>query len=167
MHKIMKAIQLAWLVTFFLGVPAGLTIALFSEKPSGLSSGVIIFFVLSTFLTSFENVFLKHQEYHVFSQIFKMLLSIYIAIVGFAAIYKQEGLISGGTVVHDASSSLYFSVVTWTTLGYGDFQPTESVRWLAALEALLGTLFIPLFLASILFIFQLIQSHNQASKGTQ
>ncbi|WP_350338028.1 ion channel [Sessilibacter corallicola] len=96
-----------------------------------------------------------------------MLVSIYIAIVGFAAVYKQKGLVSGSDVIHDASTAFYFSVVTWTTLGYGDFQPTESIRWLAALEALLGTLFIPLFLASIIFILQSTQSHNQVSKETK
>lgn len=46
--------------------------------------------------------------------------------------------------------SAYFSVVTITTLGYGDIAPqTESARILAALEALLGILTIGFFLNSV------------------
>lgn len=37
--------------------------------------------------------------------------------------------------------SLYFSVVTFATLGYGDIQPIGTVaRFLAGIEALLGAL---------------------------
>ena len=35
-------------------------------------------------------------------------------------------------------TSIYFSIVTWTTLGYGDFRPVESMRIVAACEAILG-----------------------------
>ena len=36
--------------------------------------------------------------------------------------------------------ALYFSTVTITTVGYGDFVPLGVNRWLAALEAFLGML---------------------------
>ena len=46
--------------------------------------------------------------------------------------------------------SVYFSVVTITTLGYGDIAPqTESARVFASLEALLGIVTIGLFLNAI------------------
>jgi hypothetical protein len=46
--------------------------------------------------------------------------------------------------------SLYFSVVTITTLGYGDITPqTESARILTALEACLGIVTIGLFLNAV------------------
>jgi len=42
-------------------------------------------------------------------------------------------------------SSLYFSVVTFTTLGYGDFTPVGVSRALAAIEAFTGSFTIALF----------------------
>lgn len=46
-----------------------------------------------------------------------------------------------GTASH-FSDSLYFSIVTWTTLGYGDYQPHVALRLLAAFQAVLGYLYL-------------------------
>src|SRR5690554_7474421 len=42
-----------------------------------------------------------------------------------------------GVIIGDFITSLYFSIVTWTTLGYGDLKPTDELRLLASLEALM------------------------------
>ena len=58
--------------------------------------------------------------------------------------YGVEGVDDKGkiiTIENDMWTSLYFSIVTWTTLGYGDFKPTVDLRLVAALEALLGYLY--------------------------
>ncbi len=39
------------------------------------------------------------------------------------------------------SAGVYFSAVTFSTVGYGDFQPTPRMRLIAALEAVFGFLF--------------------------
>ena len=67
-----------------------------------------------------------------------------LLIGNFAAIYAGHGLID--PVVQDGQSSpimrgIYFSTVTWTTLGYGDVQPKPDIRLIAALEALLGYIY--------------------------
>lgn len=43
------------------------------------------------------------------------------------------------------ASSLYFSVVTFTTLGYGDFYPVGPMRFVAAGESFLGAALLALF----------------------
>ncbi len=42
----------------------------------------------------------------------------------------------------DYLEALYFSMVTWSTLGYGDLQPNNLNRFFAAFEALLGYLYL-------------------------
>ena len=71
-------------------------------------------------------------------------------ILTFSAIYRGFGVLSGEHHVFPSfSASLYFSTVTWTTLGYGDFQPTEQLQLLAAGQAGLGYLFLGLIVAII------------------
>jgi hypothetical protein len=48
------------------------------------------------------------------------------------------------------SDCLYFSVVTWTTLGYGDFVPTPELRSFAAEEALTGYVSLGLFVVGLI-----------------
>ncbi|MGF1483488.1 MAG: potassium channel family protein [Opitutales bacterium] len=49
-----------------------------------------------------------------------------------------------------ASETLYFSIVTLTTLGYGDITPVSGVtRMLAALEALVGQVFLAVIVARL------------------
>jgi hypothetical protein len=43
--------------------------------------------------------------------------------------------------------------VTWTTVGYGDFRPSEPARLYAASEAMVGYLFMGLFISCL---FQLL-----------
>jgi hypothetical protein len=74
-----------------------------------------------------------------------------------AVIYTFTGLSYNGTVQAVTSnqstqdnisfffSSLYYSVVTFTTLGYGDFTPVGISRAIAALEAFTGSFTIALF----------------------
>ena len=60
-------------------------------------------------------------------------------IFAFANAYQIYGgvVVNGGAAIGFADH-LYFSVVTFTTLGYGDFLPTGTTRFIATFEALLG-----------------------------
>lgn len=64
----------------------------------------------------------------------------------FAFIHRTIGLIDvagvDGTV--PIRDSLYFSIVTFTTLGYGDIQPVPAGRLLAAFQALSGYIYLGL-----------------------
>ncbi|WP_052702349.1 ion channel [Marinomonas sp. S3726] len=61
-----------------------------------------------------------------------------ISIFLFALKYKSTGLVGPDGISHSPEDSLYFSVVTWTTLGYGDFRAVGEARTWAAAEALAG-----------------------------
>lgn len=64
--------------------------------------------------------------------------------------YVSGTVLTGGFVQKiDLFESLYLSIVTYTTVGYGDYLPMGWIRGVAALEALSGILFTPLFLIAL------------------
>ena len=75
-----------------------------------------------------------------------MIVQGFLLTAVFAAIYSIHGLDGCDPAINSGfcgkplawDTSLYFSVVTWTTLGYGDFKPVADLRLLAAWQALLG-----------------------------
>jgi hypothetical protein len=67
-----------------------------------------------------------------------------VLIVTFAGIYRGHGVMSSAGqegLMDDIPGALYFSLVTWTTLGYGDLFPMKDIRLVSALEALMGYAF--------------------------
>ncbi|RDI71333.1 potassium channel family protein [Halopelagius longus] len=83
-----------------------------------------------------------------------MLLFIFVP----AAIYPFTDVVNGttgrtlseGTVIEVAISSLYFSISTFTTLGYGDFQPRGDIaRIVASTEAFGGVFLVGLLLYAL------------------
>lgn len=71
-------------------------------------------------------------------------LDLSLLILTFAWSYQMDGIIDnvrpGSPVTTDFLTCVYYSIVTFTTLGYGDFYPQGAGRALAALEALTGYL---------------------------
>lgn len=68
----------------------------------------------------------------------------------FIIYYQKMGALEGN---FDGSlrDCFYFSITTYTTVGYGDIAPLGDVRYLAGLEALLGLVLIT-WTASFLFV---------------
>jgi Ion channel len=66
-----------------------------------------------------------------------------------------EAGVAAGTPVH-RHALLYFSLVTLTTLGYGDIVPaTQPARIFAALEAITGVLYIAITVARLVAAYQI------------
>lgn len=82
------------------------------------------------------------------------LLAMYAAsaILGYALLYRHAGIMSGAGVSHSLRDAIYFSVTTWTTLGYGDFTPPPEMRLVTSAEALLGATNLA-FAASFLWLY--------------
>ena len=73
-------------------------------------------------------------------------------IVGYADVYRRLGIVNEGVQNHFPLDALYFSIVTWTTLGYGDFSPTADGRMVASFEALFGLFFMACFVGFLVNI---------------
>jgi len=92
-----------------------------------------------------------------FEKLYFYLCMLPLLIRYFALIYKSFGVVtpvSGGVLVKlNWLDSIYFSVVTWTTLGYGDFRPdTDQVKLFVMVEALLGYIYMGVFIGKLLII---------------
>ena len=73
----------------------------------------------------------------------------------FASIYHMFGIVNSGELIKgDWYLSFYFSIVTWTTLGYGDFAPSENIRLVAAIEAMIGYFYMAILVGLLLNISQ-------------
>jgi hypothetical protein len=53
----------------------------------------------------------------------------------------------GGCIAKSRLDGIYFSVITWSSLGYGDVAPTKSLRLYSSLEALYGLVIMGLLIA--------------------
>ena len=61
----------------------------------------------------------------------------------------KTGAVAGGTIA-TSSRAIYFSVVTITTLGYGDISPThETARLFASFEAFVGQVYLAVLIARL------------------
>lgn len=65
------------------------------------------------------------------------------SILLFSRYYLHFGIInSSGELMKGTKESIYFSMVTTTTLGYGDFKPSEEIMIWAALQGFVGYIFL-------------------------
>ena len=99
----------------------------------------------------FTKVFFKKKPS--IENLFMYLSMLGITILYFALIYMVFGL-QGDAIAEGTKPTLeqaiYFSIVTWTTLGYGDLTPTrQSMPW-AMVEVMLGYIFMAILAGKVL-----------------
>jgi len=73
--------------------------------------------------------------------------SIWLALTAYAVLYSRLGIGPADKIVSDWDY-LYFSGVTFSTLGYGDFQPQNWSKIPAMVEAIVGNLHLGLIVGS-------------------
>jgi hypothetical protein len=88
----------------------------------------------------------------IFGSLCAHLLEIWIFGIGTFLLLKTEtmGTLEGNTT-HSFMDCVYFSITTYTSLGFGDIAPTGWIRFLAGMEALTGLVLIA-WTASFMFL---------------
>ena len=88
--------------------------------------------------------------WHFFLYVFSAITLISL----FGVIYYKFGAITGGehykATLDDA---VYFSFITWTTVGYGDLTPIGYGKFLAAIEGFISLIFMGLLIAKLQYLF--------------
>lgn len=95
--------------------------------------------------------FLKEFLFGYGEKPFRILRNSTLLIVAFSGIYYCSKLLrfKDDSIVNDFLTSIYFSIVTFTTLGYGDYHPTDWLRIVSAFEAFSGAVMIALFVVTL------------------
>lgn len=92
-------------------------------------------------------------------------LDVALLLCAFAAVYHvlgiQDNTGPAGRVSRDYADALYYSVVTFTTLGYGDFYPRGVGRVLAGIEALTGYVILGLLASTAASV---LSPHSRAGR---
>lgn len=79
-----------------------------------------------------------------------ILFILFFALTYFGHELKDEALPQNTSQMAAFSDAIYFSVVTATTLGYGDFSPPPHIRLVAALQATVGYVYLAFFVGFVL-----------------
>ena len=85
----------------------------------------------------------KRNAFPIWLLITGIMAQIAAYILAFAFYFAFSGLVQSPGGV-DLRTAFYFSVVTWTTLGYGDLQPLPEDRLIAAFAAFMGYFYMAL-----------------------
>lgn len=65
-------------------------------------------------------------------------------------------------------TGFYFSFITLTTVGYGDITPvSKAARWLAAMEAMTGSLYIAVLIARLVSLYSTSKSHEHRESESE
>lgn len=84
--------------------------------------------------------------------VFLPFCAIFVCVLTYAGLYTRIGLLHAGstTVFYPAwDEALYFSVITFTTLGYGDLVSRDEFRFVAAGQAVFGYLYFGALVATV------------------
>jgi len=73
----------------------------------------------------------------------KIILYQTVSLICYAIIYfiNREDFVG----IRDFEDAIYFSITTWTTLGYGEITPPDGLKLITSFEALNGLITIPVF----------------------
>jgi hypothetical protein len=87
------------------------------------------------------------------------VLSISFTVLAFSLLFRAVGfdLTGNCTGPYASRDAVYFSAVTFSTLGYGDFKPCDGARLWAALQAIIGNLHLGLIVGAAFLSIQSTQ----------
>lgn len=127
-------------------------------KPKPLFVGTLALFgFVFFFTTSLAVIRLQSERFYIAPGrlLRDIAISIFFSVIAFAVFYRSAGIIPTFDTDIDQSirEYLYFSIVTFSTLGYGDFRPSPDARMLAAAQALLGTVHIGMIVGAAFLTF--------------
>jgi hypothetical protein len=135
-----------------------LSYALLSPRSDAIVDAITMFALATLVVVTSRRMYLVVQ-------LTALGLLLCLAVWTYSDIYMRLGIVEGASsIVHDRESCLYFSIITFTTVGYGDYHPTHDGRMVAATEALTGYVFFGVFIS---MISSYVAAHRQEEQRTR
>lgn len=103
--------------------------------------GALIFFALSfanIYGATYAIIGTYFLRFKVSSALVYLCVVTLLILLIYSFLYKIGGMMQDGHITYDYSVSIYASVTTMTTLGFGDFSPAAGVRYHAAVQSVVG-----------------------------
>ncbi len=130
---------LAWALATPMAIPSNYSISASVGAVAFIGASLLIFFQIVLLMPFRDNK--DDFQLDAWRLVFDTMVSAVFMILVFSVLYRNVGLLSEGQIVRPSLlDAIYFSSVTFSTLGYGDFAPHPSARMIAATQALLGNL---------------------------
>lgn len=129
----------AWALATPMATPPNYSISASVGAVAFIGASLLIFFQIVLLMPFRDN----NEDFQLDSWrlVFDTMISAVFMILVFSVLYRNVGLLSEGKIIRPSLlDAIYFSSVTFSTLGYGDFAPHPSARMIAATQALLGNL---------------------------
>ncbi len=104
---------------------------------------------LGKFLKEFTKLIFSNWLFGYGERPQRIISTALLAIFGWAWLYYPAGIESTPAAEASFLDCLYFSIVTFTTLGYGDLHPATDMRFWAGTEALAGAFLMALFVVAM------------------
>lgn len=96
------------------------------------------------------------------------LINLSFIVIIFAKLYTHYGIRSGDDISSSIIDALYFSMVTWTTLGYGDFIPaTLYGRVVVSVEVFMGMISMALLVAATISVMNRFSLLSEAAADVE
>ena len=99
-----------------------------------------------------------------FRLVLDILTSAFYSILIFGVFFMKFCIVASAEdmALLGPSDALYFSAVTFSTLGFGDFRPGDAVRGYAAIQGIWGNIHLGLFAGAVFFALQSTAGRDQA-----
>ena len=130
------------------GVIASLPYALLPDNKTVLWPAYLYAFIACFSATGRDVAHLRGRAVSTYTALFALAVNALFLIMLFAGIYRSYALAENHSP--GPQIALYFSTVTWTTLGYGGYSPIENLRLRAAGQAVIGYIFLGLIVGLLI-----------------
>lgn len=159
--------RLPWLAaSLVVGSVVGLIAGSLSATDNVVAISVVFGSLCFAHVIFFETLFDAHATATRRGKLIRNLLwsvgYVLIFVALYAGLFSLTGLTRNDVVVTgDFGLALFFSVITWTTVGYGDITPAGSAsQFIAGVEAMNGYLVMAVFIAALIRTFERLASEQ-------
>ena len=132
---------------------------------------IALFAFMSIFSFSFLRISItmkKQSVIHKIASVIAFCAVAYALVLYYSVGCTYFGIVGSAGPAHpitDGPSCFYFSIVTWTTLGYGDLSPSPGFRLIAASEAICGYIFMAMLMSLVSAVMLAPAATNVSQEG--